>query len=334
MYMFGGSRASGAENDQFYCFHIDKKTWEQLKPKAGKYWPESRDEHSACINNNHMVIFGGFERGVRQNSMLTYNFESGDWEIIAPATDVEPSPRAGHSATVYNGKMYVFGGKDEDNEKLKDLWSFDFDTRVWFLVFSDSSDGLVSRSGHSAQVFGDFMLIFGGIHEVTKELDDMIAFDFKKGEWIHLFSEYVAAPVHELQSTEKPKRKHTTGGDDRASSPDRTQTGNNSPAKIMRQKTTLDKKQESMELVPKSANKKKKSDKITYPKRKVTTHETQAKEILQDATSITMMGSFFIKNSGPCFDNYAKAIAAKKKMSFPGQSGPTMQINATANTDK
>ena len=59
----------------------------------------------------------------------------------------------------------------------------------------------------------------------------------------------------------------------------------------------------------------------------MTTTEAQAKEILQDATSITMMGSFFIKNSGPCFDNYAKAIAAKKKMSFPGQSNNTMPMN-------
>ena len=60
-----------------------------------------------------------------------------------------PQPRAGHSATVHNGKMYVFGGKDEDNEKLKDLWSFDFDTREWKEVSCDS-EGLVSRSGHSA----------------------------------------------------------------------------------------------------------------------------------------------------------------------------------------
>ena len=31
------------------------------------------------------------------------------------------------------------------------------------------------------------MLIFGGIHEITKELEDMAVYNFKTEEWIHLF---------------------------------------------------------------------------------------------------------------------------------------------------
>ena len=74
-----------------------------------------------------MVVFGGFERGVRQNSMIAYNIEKGEWEVLLPDKDSKlPQPRAGHSAIVYDDKMYVFGGKDEDNEKLKDLWCFEF----------------------------------------------------------------------------------------------------------------------------------------------------------------------------------------------------------------
>lgn len=33
------------------------------------------------------------------------------------------------------------------------------------------------------------MLIFGGIFEVTKELDDMILFDFRNKRWIQFFEE-------------------------------------------------------------------------------------------------------------------------------------------------
>jgi hypothetical protein len=51
---------------------------------------------------------------------------------------------------------------------------------------------IVSRSGHSACAYNDYMILFGGIHEVTKELDDMIAFSFKKNHWIILFKEYIA----------------------------------------------------------------------------------------------------------------------------------------------
>lgn len=73
-----------------------------------------------------MVIFGGFERGVWKNSIIQYHFDNNLWEKIEYKSEEAPIPRAGHSAVIYDNKMYIFGGKDEDNEKLKDLWSFDF----------------------------------------------------------------------------------------------------------------------------------------------------------------------------------------------------------------
>ena len=84
--------------------------------------------------------------------------------------------------------MYVFGGKDDDNLKLNDLWQFDFQTKSWTQMQVDASH-VVSRSGHSACLFKDFMIVFAGIHEVTKELDDMVLFNFKTLKWITIFKE-------------------------------------------------------------------------------------------------------------------------------------------------
>lgn len=36
----------------------------------------------------------------------------------------------------------------------------------------------IARSGHTAVVWGQKMYIFGGILELTKELNDMVVFDF------------------------------------------------------------------------------------------------------------------------------------------------------------
>ena len=47
----------------------------------------------------------------------------------------------------------------------------------------------VLASGHSASIYQDHMIIFAGIHEVTHELDDMAAYNFKTNKWVHLFSE-------------------------------------------------------------------------------------------------------------------------------------------------
>lgn len=61
--------------------------------------------------------------------------------------------------------MYIFGGKDEDNKKLNDLWCFDFEQAVWNEVPALNAPS--PRSGHSVCVYKDFMVIFGGIFEVT-----------------------------------------------------------------------------------------------------------------------------------------------------------------------
>jgi hypothetical protein len=42
-----------------------------------------------------------------------------------------PPKRAGHSAIMYGDSMIVFGGKDEENNKLNDLWEFNMSTYQW-----------------------------------------------------------------------------------------------------------------------------------------------------------------------------------------------------------
>lgn len=89
---------------------------------------------------------------------------------------------------IYENCMYVFGGKDEDNEKLSDLWQFNFDDGTWTQLECNEAS-ITSRSGHSACVYKDHMIIFAGIHEVTKELDDLAVYSFKNKSWLHLFKD-------------------------------------------------------------------------------------------------------------------------------------------------
>ena len=89
--------------------------------------------------------------------------------------------------------MAVFGGRDSDNEKLNDLWLFDMTTITWRLIH-DAIDPPIPRSGHSASIFNDKMLVFGGIFEVTKELNDLQIFDFTTKRWSTLYEELSYSP--------------------------------------------------------------------------------------------------------------------------------------------
>ena len=43
----------------------------------------------------------------------------------------KPCSRAGHSAIVFKDNMIVFGGKNDENMKLNDVWSFNLNTYEW-----------------------------------------------------------------------------------------------------------------------------------------------------------------------------------------------------------
>lgn len=131
-----------------------------------------------------MVVFGGFEQGVRTNKTIVYDFLTKTWsEVEYDTKGVAPVPRAGHSAVVHRDGMFVFGGKDDENEKLKDLWRLDLEHNSWTRL--DSPDSAVApRSGHSCCVYGDHLLIFGGIQEITKELDDCLVYHIIEEKWL------------------------------------------------------------------------------------------------------------------------------------------------------
>ena len=71
-----------------------------------------------------MLIYGGFVNGERTSEIYKYYFKDNKWEFVQSLGDRVPPKRAGHSAIIYKDSMFVFGGKDEDNNKLNDLWEF------------------------------------------------------------------------------------------------------------------------------------------------------------------------------------------------------------------
>jgi len=50
------------------------------------------------------------------------------------------------------------------------------------------------RSGHTNCLFDDFIFIFGGIYEVTKELNDIYAYSIEKNRWFKI-SDVNSSPI-------------------------------------------------------------------------------------------------------------------------------------------
>jgi len=195
MYLFGGTMGL-TSNSKFYALDLQSFKWELIRAKAADNdagnLPEPLDEHSAVVCDDKMILFGGFVNGERCNSVYSYKISSNEWRLLPAQSTSAPCPRAGHSAMMYSENstnwMYVFGGKN-DEDKLNDIWRFDLDAQTWEQVISVDDTQPLQRSGHSAVLYKDFMVVFGGIFEITKELNDLMLFDLKNLRWVEFFEE-------------------------------------------------------------------------------------------------------------------------------------------------
>ena len=82
-----------------------------------------------------------------------------------------PSPRTGCALATDNKYVFIFGGKD-DSSRLNDLWSFSL-TEFKFTKLKDEGDIPAVRNGHTMDFFQNRLYVFGGIHDITWELDDL-----------------------------------------------------------------------------------------------------------------------------------------------------------------
>lgn len=129
------------------------------------------------------MVFGGFVNGFRVDELIRFKptgANSLDCEHLAGGKlkTPGPKPRTSHASGFANGHLFVYGGQDDENNKLGDMWDYNVATKTWTEV--KLADGFVPqpRSGHTAVVHGQKLYIFGGIFELTKELNDMVIFDF------------------------------------------------------------------------------------------------------------------------------------------------------------
>lgn len=311
MYVIGGSSFTSDSNCQkLRRLDVSSLQWEAIgtTAKRADAIPESLDEHTATLDDNRtIVVFGGFNDGTRANNVHTIDLETREWNILDPATCDKPTPRAGHSASIHNGCLYIFGGKDDENEKLNDLWRFDIATRTWTeLIVEEPHTVPTQRSGHSSIVFGDYICIFGGILEITKELNDVLLYDISNNKWITLFGEKVqqvsGSPTkssYSLSQSSPLMRRNTKRGMMDPSSP--TMGGS-----IGKQDSTGGARRNNF-----AANNQPLKIKVEETKKKV-----EKEVVLDSPTSVEMLKSFLIQRADPSFDVMAQIKRKKNSFGF------------------
>lgn len=202
LYIYGG-RGSALKilNGQF-TFNLPTKQWNFLN-KQIKIELNNKKNRLPCIDSHTMnihegvcFIFGGFKgnKQMKYNNS-SYKYDISNMEFSEQETLGErPIARANHGGSIVNGKLYIFGGCFED-QRLNDLWSLDLISLNWTCILENKlnigDDRMfqgavypISREGHTMCSYKDrYILIFGGLHEITNEIADLFSFDTITSTW-------------------------------------------------------------------------------------------------------------------------------------------------------
>ncbi|KAM9817295.1 attractin-like protein 1 [Neosynchiropus ocellatus] len=91
-----------------------------------------RASHKAVVQEKVMWVVGGYSFNYSSFQMvLNYNLDSGIWNTVPISSG--PVPRYGHSLTLFQDDIYMFGGKLEAGagNVTDELWMFNIPSRTW-----------------------------------------------------------------------------------------------------------------------------------------------------------------------------------------------------------
>eukprot|EP00818_Percolomonas_sp_WS_P005560 CAMPEP_0117451786 /NCGR_PEP_ID=MMETSP0759-20121206/9206_1 /TAXON_ID=63605 /ORGANISM="Percolomonas cosmopolitus, Strain WS" /LENGTH=410 /DNA_ID=CAMNT_0005244435 /DNA_START=209 /DNA_END=1439 /DNA_ORIENTATION=+ len=150
-------------------------------PYRQRYLPDAPNVDKGSANY-HIILYGGKSvSGKNVASVYAYSVRDKQWRQLADG----PPARRGHSAVFRKGKMYIFGGYDNDKSFSNEVWEYDVKKAL-----DDQGDHLhlleakcervpQGRTAHAAILQGDRMYIFGG----TATTGDMWYFDLDTQQW-------------------------------------------------------------------------------------------------------------------------------------------------------
>ena len=104
------------------------------------------------------------------------------WELIPNTDHIQPpAARYGHSAVAYRDSWIIFGGTGISN-LCNDVWAFSFASSKWGHIPCTGAHPS-PRTNHSATIFGNKLVIYGGYDASGALIKDLHVLDLKCMCW-------------------------------------------------------------------------------------------------------------------------------------------------------
>ncbi|KAJ3450697.1 faciogenital dysplasia protein [Anaeramoeba flamelloides] len=137
------------------CIH-----WKEM-PTTGENLPTCSFSQ-VCFNNDSLYFLG--DKNSEEFELYCLDTKNWNCSIIKESIGNKPVPRTGFSLSIIDDNLYIFGGKNQ-NEEFNDLRIYSISKNTWIDEQEIIGIPPTKRYGHSASVISDQLWIFGGKSE-------------------------------------------------------------------------------------------------------------------------------------------------------------------------
>lgn len=174
----GGS--DGFKNHtETWSYQLDREDW-TLTPDSVSELFVGGSKATSNVYRDYLFSFGNNPEGLEITQL-----RDGDEHVVFKGPG--PHQRVGHTATLFDEDLIVYGGYDVVHEKYSnELWraNIRYGELHWELLEIDSPCG--ERAGHTAILYQDSLYIFGGRNNETF-YNDVWRYDFNTKVWIRTY---------------------------------------------------------------------------------------------------------------------------------------------------
>ncbi|KAK7268425.1 hypothetical protein RIF29_21123 [Crotalaria pallida] len=164
MFIFGG-RSGGKRLGDFWVLDTDIWQWSELTSFGDL--PSPRDFAAAsAVGNRKIVMYGGWDGKKWLSDVYVLDTISLEWmELSVPGT--LPHPRCGHTATMLEKRLLVYGGRGGGGPIMGDLWALkglieEENEAPGWTQLKLPGQAPSPRCGHTVTFGGHYLLMFGG----------------------------------------------------------------------------------------------------------------------------------------------------------------------------
>lgn len=175
IFVVGGANSQTSFGD-VYRLDLVWKHWTRLEQRSDGLRMSNRTSHAAAADTGHIYIFGGYDAEgnflndlwvLRVPLSAPFNQDAPDgattlaaWSRPVPIGEV-PVAREGHSLTLLDKQLFLFGGYTATGAEVNDLHTYNISEQSW-KELSVSGTSPSPRQAHSAVRHGHQLVVAGG----------------------------------------------------------------------------------------------------------------------------------------------------------------------------